>query len=129
MDLNFNAIFRNTKTENDITSNVYDLLVGSSNVGTGILQTNIEYRSGGLGGIYTVNNKWILKFSYETDINMGFYYVDVKQSVAPTRGPVVSKAIVTYITGRDAIDVSPKDIISTLTTFDSINYIINVKEV
>jgi hypothetical protein len=65
MNLNFNAIFRNTKTENDITSNVYDLLVGTSNVGTGILQTNIEYRSGGLGGIYTVNNKWILNFSYE----------------------------------------------------------------
>lgn len=126
MDLNFNAIFRNTKTENDITSNVYDLLVGSSNVGTGILQTNIEYKSGGLGGIYTVNNKWLLKFTYETDINMGFYYVDVKQSVAPFPKPDVVKAIVTYITGRDAVDVFPNDIVSTLTTFDGINYIINV---
>ena len=127
MDLNFNAIFRNTKTENDITSNVYDLLVGTSNVGSGILQTNIEYRSGGLGGIYTVNNKWILNFSYKTNINMGFDYVVIKQSTAPRPGPDVFKAIITYITGRNAVDV-PNDILSiTLTTFDEINYSINVK--
>ena len=127
MDLNFNAIFRNTKTENDITSNVYDLLVGSYNVGTGILQTNIEYRSGGLGGIYTINNKWILNFSYKTNINMGFEYVVIKQSTAPIPGPDVFKAIITYITGRNAVDVPIDRICTTLTTFDGINYIINVR--
>jgi len=105
MDINFNAIFRNTKTENDITSNVYDLLVGTSNVGTGILQTNIEYRSGGLGGIYTVNNKWILNFNYETNMNMGLNYVVIKQSTTPVPGPNIFKAIITYITGRNAVDV------------------------
>jgi len=128
MDLNFNAIFRSTKTENDVTSNEYDLLVGTTNVGNAILQTNIEYTSGRLGGISTVNNKWILNFRYETIIDMGFYYVDAFQSILPPPKPDVSKAIVTYITGRDAINASPNDIVSTLTTFDGINYSINIKQ-
>jgi len=128
MDLNFNAIFRNTKTENNITSNEYDLLVGTTRVGNGILQTNIEYTSGRLGGIYIVNNKWILNFRYETSIDMGFYYVEAFQSILPPPKPDVSKAIVTYVTGRDAVNVSPNDIVSTLTTFDGINYTINIKQ-
>ena len=129
MDLNFNAIFRNTKTENNVTSNEYDLLVGTTNVGNGILQTNIEYSSGRLGGISIVNNKWILNFRYKTNIDMGFYYADAVQSILPSPKPDVVKAIVTYVTGRDAVNVSIDRLSTTLTTFDGINYTINIKEV
>ncbi len=106
-----------------------DLLVGTTRVGNGILQTNIEYTSGRLGAISTVNNKWILNFRYETNIDMGFYYVEAFQSILPPPKPDVSKALVTYVTGRDAVNVSPKDILATLTTFDDINYTINIKQV
>jgi len=127
MNLNFIAKQKNIKTENNITSSEYDLFVGNENVGLGILQTNTLYSQNRLGGISTINNEWILNLKYDkSNLNMGFYYVDISQSTTPTKDPIISKVMITYITGNDAKNISMDDFYGSTETIDSVNYKINI---
>lgn len=127
MNLNFIAKQKNIKTENGVTSSEYDLFVETQNVGLGILQTNVAFSQGRLGGISTINNQWILNLKYDNNnINMGFYYINISQSITPTKDPIVSKVIITYITGRDANNLHIDNLSATITTIDNINYKIKV---
>jgi hypothetical protein len=127
MDITFIAKQKNIKIEDGVTSSEYDLFVGTENVGLGILQTNTAYSSGGLGGINTINNQWILNLKYcESNLNMGFYYVNISQSTTPSKDPIISQVIITYITGRDAVDITMDNFYATIKTTDNINYEINI---
>jgi hypothetical protein len=129
MNLNFVAIQKNNKIENNITSSEYDLFVGNENVGLGILQTNILYSQNSIGGISTVNNQWILNLKYnKSNLNMGFYYVNINQSITPSKDPVISKVMVTYITGKDAKNISMDNFFGSIKTNDNINYEINIMD-
>jgi hypothetical protein len=127
MKLYFTAKQKNIKTVNGVTSSEYDLLVGDVNVGLGILQSNVEYSQGSLGGISVINNQWILNLNYaESNLNMGYYYENISQSTTPSKDPIVSKVMVTYITGRDAVDISMDNLGGSIKTIDNINYDINI---
>jgi hypothetical protein len=127
MNLNFMAKQKNIKIENGVTSSYYDLFVGTVIVGLGILQTNTLYSQGSLGGISTINNEWILNLKYDTiNLNMGFYYVNISQSTTPSKDPIISKVIVTYITGNDAKNISMDNFYGSIKTYDNINYEISI---
>lgn len=127
MNLNFTAKQKNIKIENNITSGEYDLFVGNENVGIGILQTNILYSQDISGGISTVNNQWILNIKYDnSNLNMGFYYVNISQSITPSKDPVISKVMVTYITGNDAKNIAMDNFFGSIKTYDNTNYEINI---
>lgn len=127
MNLNFIAKQKSIKTENSVTSSEYDLFVGTVIVGLGILQTNTLYSQGSLGGISTINNEWILNLKYGTiNLNMGFYYVNISQSTTPSKDPIISKIIVTYITGKDTKNISMDNFYGSTETIDSVNYKINI---
>jgi len=127
MNLNFIAKQKNIKIENNITSGEYDLFVGNENVGIGILQTNILYSQDISGGISTVNNQWILNIKYDnSNLNMGFYYVNISQSITPSKDPVISKVMVTYITGNDAKNIAMDNFFGSIKTYDNTNYEINI---
>ena len=127
MNLNFIAKQKNIKIEDNITSCEYDLFVGNENVGIGILQTNILYSQGISGGISTVNNQWILNIKYDnSNLNMGFYYVNISQSITPSKDPVISKVMVTYITGNDAKNIAMDNFFGSIKTYDNINYEIDI---
>jgi hypothetical protein len=38
-------------------------------------------------------------------LNMGFYYVNISQSTTPSNDPIISKVMVTYITGKDTKNI------------------------
>ena len=127
MNLNFIAKQKSIKTENSVTSSEYDLFVGTVIVGLGILQTNTLYSQGSLGGISTINNEWILNLKYGTiNLNMGFYYVNISQSTTPSKDPIISKVMVTYITGKDTKNISMDNFYGRTETIDSVNYKINI---
>lgn len=127
MKLYFIAKQKSIKTVNGVTSSEYDLLVGDVNIGLGILQSNVVYSQGSLGGISVINNQWILNLKYaESDLNMGYYYQNISQSTTPSNDPIVSKVMVTYITGRDAVDISMDNLGGSIKTIDNINYEINI---
>ena len=117
MFLNIKAIQKSSNI------NEYDLVVNNENVGLGILQQYKEYSQNTLGGISTINNQWILNLKYGgSNLNMGFYYVNITQSTTPSKEPIVSKFMVTYITGKDTINIMMDNFYGSIVTSDNINY-------
>jgi len=57
---------------------------------------------------------------------MGFYYVNISQSTTPTKDPIISKVMVTYITENDAKYISIDNFYGSTKTYDNINYDINI---
>ena len=53
---------------------------------------------------------------------MGFYYVNITQSTTPSKEPIVSKFMVTYITGKDTINIMMDNFYGSIVTSDNINY-------
>ena len=117
MFLNIKAIQKSSNI------NEYDFVVNNENVGLGILQQYKEYSQNTLGGISTINNQWILNLKYGgSNLNMGFYYVNITQSTTPSKEPIVSKFMVTYITGKDTINIMMDNFYGSIVTSDNINY-------